>query len=67
MKQIIKHVGFHDEYGNPQEVNLGKFGVKEIHSHFPQGEGDRLYYEVEFENNKVLIIFDPKLVECIKE
>lgn len=63
MKRIIKKIGFHDEYGNPQTTTLGKYGVKEIHQHCAQGEGDKFYYEVILENNKGFITFDPKLVD----
>ena len=66
MKRIIKKIGFHDEYGNPQEITLGKFGVKEINQHSAQGEGDKFYYDIIFEDNKGLMIFDPKVVEYEK-
>lgn len=66
MKHIIKHVGYHDEYGNPQEVTVGKYGVKQIVQHSAQGEGDRWYYHIIFEDNRGLMIFDPKIVEYEK-
>ena len=66
MKHTIKKLGYHDENGNPQEVNLGKYGVKEINEHRAQGEGDKWYYEVIFDDNRVLMIFDPKISEYEK-
>lgn len=66
MKHLIKKIGFHDEYGNPQVITLKKNGVKEIKQHSAQGEGDKWYYEVVFEDNKMLMIFDPKIVEYEK-
>lgn len=66
MKQIIKKISFHDENGNPQEVTAGKYGVKEIQQHSAQGDGDKWYYDVIFEDGKGFMIFDPKVVEYKK-
>ena len=40
-------------------VNITDKGVKSIVEHLPQGEGDRLYYDVEYEDGKVYRTFNP--------
>ena len=44
---------------------VGSQGVKEILEHKAQGEGDRWYYDVIYENNKCYRCFDPKGVLMI--
>jgi len=39
-----------------------KLIVKEIKEHLPQGEGDRLYYDILFEDDTELRIFNPNNV-----
>ena len=43
-------------------AELGKNGVKKITEHAAQGEGDRWYYEIFFENGSTHTIFNPNTV-----
>ena len=47
--------------GNRKE-NIGRGKVIEIEEHRPRGEGDKLYYNVHFEDSSVIRIFN---VNCI--
>ncbi len=45
---------------------IGKKGVIKIKEHLPQGEGDRLYYDIIYKD-KVQRVFNPNVVTYIKE
>ena len=46
---------------------VGKNEIKEIREHLPQGEGDRLWYDVEYENGNVKRLYNPNSVSFVKE
>jgi hypothetical protein len=44
------------------EYCVGYAGVTEIREHAAQGDGDRWYWDVHFDNNQVQRIFNPHMV-----
>jgi len=45
-----------------KELKVGKAGVLEIQEHMPQGEGDRFYYDVLFDDGSMFRTFNPNKV-----
>ena len=59
----ITKLGYHDENGNPQRAIIGMGGVKEISQHSAMGEGDKWYWEIVYEDGRITVVFDAKVVE----
>lgn len=47
---------------NYKEVSVGVGNVKAIHEHYAAGEGDKWFYDVEFEDGNIMRIFNPHQV-----
>jgi len=58
MREIV-WVQHTDDGGNPEKFKVGIFGVQAIEEHRPAGEGDRWFYDVNFDNGDLLRIFNP--------
>jgi len=53
-----------EEYGPDfSEFEVGKVGVEKIEEHRPAGEGDRLWYEVTFDNGVMIKVFNINTVK----
>ena len=53
----VNKIYFQDEWGNPQEFTVGRNGIVEIKEHKAQGEGDKWFYDVIFEDGKIERLF----------
>jgi hypothetical protein len=56
------HYSTTDDSTGYQSAVVGVGGVKEIIQHLPQGEGDRLYYDILFEDGSMKRTFNPNEV-----
>lgn len=45
-----------------EEANVGNENVLEINEHKPTGEGDKLFYDIHYENGDVVRVFNPNTV-----
>jgi len=45
-----------------EKATVGVDGVKVITGHASQGEGDRWFYDIEYEDGKSLRVFNPDVV-----
>ena len=56
-KEIIK-IDFKDTFGNPQSVNIDNEHTNNISQHAAQGEGDKWFWDVEYDNGETMRLFD---------
>ena len=64
---IISNIEFKDNFGNPQSYAPAIGGVKQIKEHSAQGEGDRWYYHIEFDNGNSTKLFSFERVDYFKK
>jgi hypothetical protein len=56
----IEIINFVDiQTGNPHQYQVGRNQVLSIVEHCAKGEGDKWYYDVNFDDGKTLRIFNP--------
>jgi len=61
---IVRRIEFNWYYSREEDgpvfsyYEIGNEGVDRIEAHFPQQEGDRLWYAVVFENNSEVQLFN---------
>ena len=65
--RTIKRITYKDEWGNPQEANVGVADVFEIKEHPAVGEGDKWYYDICFAGGDIIRVFCPVFVASAEE
>lgn len=63
-KEIYQLVYIDGMDGHPYIVNLGNGGVKEITEHPAAGEGDKWFYDIEYDSGEVFRVFN--VTQCVK-
>ena len=58
----VLRIEFKDEMGNPNSFDVTYKGIKEITEHPAQGDGDKWFYNVVFENGDEIMVFNPTQV-----
>lgn len=56
-----------EQWGFCTTYEVGKKGVKAITAHAAQGEGDKWYWTVDFEDGHSEMIFNPTMVSLLPE
>ena len=62
-EKVITSISWSFDKDTVKSVSAGVGNVIEIHEHQCGGEGDKWFYDVEFENGQFLRIFNPNIVE----